>query len=182
MTSLWSNLGVCLCLLLLWANVAYGGKGGILKLTSVDNGLRADCKANMLLGLCTLPELGGTQACVEPGRRVIEGGWAGNQIEVRSFYLDFSARFRDLDNQLSDIATREIQEEYVQQLKERTTDVFYDTEYGNSGLIGALLGTTSVESVSFTKYPDTSSTYFLEGMSRIPSVYLKEYFQLLAIG
>jgi hypothetical protein len=184
---------VVLALLALAMSGAQAWGGGTLELTVLEEGLRISCLANVITSLgCTQPDLGGTQGCADPKPRTVAGSGAGGAINVRGLNFDFGARRRGAKPglQLSDLVRRDLQGEVAGALRAqyqgRRAAPSIDGElgtsdFGDSGLLADLFGTTNVGALTFTKLPDASSAALFErtfpsppyggpGISHIPAV------------
>jgi hypothetical protein len=157
-----------------WVGGAQAWGGGTLELTVLEEGLRTSCLANVITSLgCTQPDLGGTQGCADPKPRTVAGSGAGGAIDVRGFNFDFGARRRGAKPglQLSDLVRRDLQGEVAgalrAQYRGRRAAPSIDGElgtsdFGDSGLLADLFGTTNVGALTFTKLPDASSAALFE--------------------
>ncbi len=165
---------VVLALLALAMSGAQAWGGGTLELTVLEEGLRTSCLANVITSLgCTQPDLGGTQGCADPKPRTVAGSGAGGAIDVRGLNFDLGARRRGAKPglQLSDLVRRDLQGEVAgalrAQYRGRRAAPSIDGElgtsdFGDSGLLADLFGTTNVGALTFTKLPDASSAALFE--------------------
>lgn len=142
--------------------------GGTLSMTVLEAGLTTACLGNVIHNLgCTQPPLGGVQGCSDPGNRTLSGDGPGGVVLVQSLQFDLSSRRRGGTGlELHDLVRRQLQSELVdvlrQQYRERRSisdeEALSTSDFGDSGLLADLFGSTSVGALTFTKLPDTAST------------------------